>query len=80
MRWLIFKRYVWNILIALDQFANALIGGDPDHTISGRMGRRLHDGLPCPGCKALCWLLGKLDPDHCNKSIEWDEGNKAVWK
>ena len=34
-----FCKYVWNILIAIDQFFNALFGGDPDETISSRAGK-----------------------------------------
>lgn len=32
------KRYMVNLLIALDQFGNALFAGDPDETISSRAG------------------------------------------
>lgn len=34
-------KYVWNLLIALDQLGNAIFGGNPDSTISGRIGRYL---------------------------------------
>ena len=39
------KWYVWNVLIGLDQFCNAILGGDPDETMSSRMGKNLakHD-------------------------------------
>jgi hypothetical protein len=33
-------RYVWNVLIAIDQLANTLTGGLPDETISSRSYRR----------------------------------------
>ena len=34
--------YLLNILIWLDQGFNTLLGGDPDHTVSGRVGIMLH--------------------------------------
>lgn len=69
------KQYIFNALIGLDQFANALLGGDPDMTLSGRMGRAVAEGR-CKLCGLICWLLGLIDKDHCalaNKH-EADEG------
>jgi hypothetical protein len=39
------KKYIWNILVAIDQFINTVLGGDPDETMSSRMGKQLakHD-------------------------------------
>lgn len=39
------KRYLFNILLALDQLGNVLTGGFPDETMSSRMGKHLakHD-------------------------------------
>jgi len=34
----VIKKYFWNILVSLDQLANTLLGGDPDMTVSGRVG------------------------------------------
>jgi len=67
------KRWIWNILIALDQLGNALTGGDPDETISSRMGKHLakHD---CPFCNLMCKFLNLFQKDHCIKSIERDRG------
>lgn len=63
--------YVWNILIAIDQLANALIGGDHDETISSRA----HKGKSRYICWAiLCWFLEKIDPNHCQRVVECDEG------
>ena len=33
------SRYLWNVLLSLDQLGNSLLGGDPDETISSRVGR-----------------------------------------
>ena len=35
----LFGRYVFNNLIALDQTWNTRFGGDPDETISSRLGK-----------------------------------------
>jgi hypothetical protein len=69
------KRYLYNALIALDQFVNALTGGDPDMTLSGRMGRAVAEGR-CKLCGLICWLLGLIDKDHCALAAknEADEG------
>lgn len=37
--------YFSNLLIAVDQFGNAVMGGDPDETISSRAGRRWPNSL-----------------------------------
>lgn len=74
-------RYVWNILIALDQFINTIFGGDPDETISSRIGK-ITSTRPesCRFCVFLCKVLHKIDPDHCNKVIEKDRGGREVIK
>lgn len=71
-------RYIWNILISLDQLCNTLLGGDPDETMSSRMGKHLakHD---CPFCNFMCKLLNLIQKDHCIKSIEKDEGKDAAF-
>lgn len=68
-------KYFWNILIALDQFINTVFGGDPDETISSRAGKEQTTKL---WAKYLCWLLNKLQTNHCKDSIELDEGNDAI--
>lgn len=66
------KRYVWNLLISLDQLLNSLFAGDPDETISSRMGKRARKGdrFGIFVCKALNFF----DEGHCERSIEEDEG------
>ncbi|MBP0725523.1 hypothetical protein J5Y03_10020 [Bacillus sp. RG28] len=67
------KRYIWNILISIDQFFNTVLGGNPDETMSSRMGKHLakHD---CPFCNIICKFLNLFEKDHCVKSIEKDRG------
>lgn len=72
-------RWFWNILIATDQLANALIGGDPDETISSRLGKCSRAG--CRACRFACRILSVFDPrpgDHCIASLEEDEGKDSV--
>lgn len=35
------KKYFYNILIGIDQLVNAILGGDPDETISSRLGKHI---------------------------------------
>lgn len=71
------KRYLWNILITLDQLCNTLLGGDPDETMSSRMGKDIKANR-CKLCKVVCYFLGLIQSDHCNKSIEPNEGSRQV--
>lgn len=75
LKWL--AVYIWNILIALDQLGNAFLFGDPDETISSRGAKAARDGKAW-GC-ILCKLLDYIDPNHCVKSLEEDEGSRAVF-
>jgi hypothetical protein len=72
MGWL--KQYLWNILVSLDQLVNTLAGGNPDETISSRMGKKLVKHEKCPFCMFVCKLLNYIQKDHCVKSIEKDRG------
>jgi hypothetical protein len=70
------KRWFWNNLVAEDQRWNALTGGDPDETISSRVAKRRAN---CLFCRWLCTALDRIDPGHCDKSLEPDEGDRAVF-
>lgn len=72
-----FKTYFWNVMLGIDQLANAIIGGDPDETLSSRMGKNIRDGK-CRLCKIVCYFLNKIDPNHCRDAIESDEGSRQV--
>lgn len=78
-------KYFLNILISIDQLGNTFAGGDPDETISSRLGKikRKHNGkIPWykPMAKTICYLLCKVDPGHCIDAIEEDEGEDAILK
>lgn len=69
-------KYIWNILVAIDQFWNTVLGGDPDETISSRAGKAAREGKRW-GC-ILCRFLNVFEKDHCKLSIEEDEGGRAT--
>lgn len=75
------KRYIWNVLIGLDQFGNTLFGGDPDMTLSGNMGRKVKTG-ECIVCKPICRFIAFAfrDPNHCanQDTAEQDEGKDQL--
>ena len=65
-------KYVYNLLISFDQFVNTIAGGDPDETISGRLGRNFPNSFLR---KVVDKIFGK---GHCEGAIEEDEGKDAV--
>lgn len=69
------KAYLWNLLIAVDQLLNTLAFGDPDETLSSRLGKA---SGRCALCRAICRLLNRIDARHCEKSIELDEGKNGI--
>lgn len=78
-------KYIWNLLISFDQFINAVFGGDPDETISSRMGKWARDGKNDRGIKKPLYRIAHcivelFEKDHFAKSIEEDEGDDEVLK
>ena len=71
------KIWKWflNILLALDFLGNALTGGDPEETISSRIGKKRVKGKDCVICRFLCKFLDWLDPRHCRDAIDYSEGH-----
>lgn len=72
-----------NVLIGLDQLGNAIFGGDPDETISSRIGKikKANGGrIPwsSPVAKVIDAGLEKIDPGHSIRCIEADEGLDQV--
>jgi hypothetical protein len=70
------SRWFWNVLIALDQLVNAFALGDPDETVSSRAAKAMQEGKRW-GC-VLCRLLDFIQTNHCLRSLEPDEGARAV--
>ena len=74
------RRWTWGVMIALDQLGNALAAGNPDETISSRLGKlQLRHGGVLPRwawlglARPLNAVLDWLDPGHSIGAIEWDE-------
>lgn len=81
-----FQSYCKNILIAIDQLVSAILLGDPDETISSRLGKA-HRGdygrgwcytayLPWLFTNCIFTLFGPWG--HCESSIEEDRGNACI--
>lgn len=69
------KKYLLNFLISLDQLGNTILGGDPDETISSRLGRiKLDHGGKIPWDHPLARvtdsLLDDIDKNHSIDAIE----------
>jgi hypothetical protein len=72
------KKFLINLLIILDEFANTLALGSPDETISSRAAKAQVEGKRW-GC-VLCKFLDWLQKDHCKTSLNADDGRRAVVK
>jgi len=58
----------WRIAIGFDQAANAAFGGDENITVSTRAALARGRGERW-GC-LLCWLLDRVDPNHCDEALK----------
>jgi len=77
-------KYLLNILISIDQLGNVFVGGDPDETISSRLGKlKVKYGGRIPWRRPVAKLidigLDKIDPGHSKDAIEEDEGKDAIF-
>ena len=78
------KQYILNLLLSIDQLGNSVLGGDPDETISSRLGKlKVRHGGTIPWYRPVSglvdYLLDKIDPNHSIDAIEEDEGTFAVF-
>jgi hypothetical protein len=62
--------YVHRALVGVDQFANVLLGGNPDETISSRAQRAANRGDLLG--KFTSWWLSKLQSSHGYKAEAGD--------
>ena len=68
-------RWAHNLWVALDQVGNDMIGGAPDETISGRMGRAIVNQSKGVGgflSKWVCKGLSLIDKNHCVDTYEYE--------
>lgn len=70
------RRYFWNLLLSLDEMANAFAGGDPRETISSRASKARMKGRKW--AYLLCRILNVFQIHHCVQSQDDAVGNKAV--
>lgn len=62
-------RYLIQILVAVDQLANAILWGAPDETLSSRAYRADRDGkILGRVLRPLIDLMFFFDPDHCRQA------------
>lgn len=70
------RRYVWGVLIAMTQGLNAMTGGNPDQSFSGRTALAAMEGKRLAIIReAFIDLLFSFfgQRHHCHYSVEWDE-------
>jgi hypothetical protein len=73
-------QYMYNVTLAGSQFSNAVLGGDPDESLSSRLGRAERDGVA--PVKYVVYPAADLliGPSHCWGSIEEDESRRMeLW-
>ncbi len=72
------KQYGMNLLIWLDLGLNTVLGGDPQETLSSRLGKAAKKGnrLAYYACRCLHWF----DKEHCKGAIDKYEGDKSIWR
>lgn len=83
--YLLGSEYAHNVLLAIDQYGNAVLGGDPDETISSRLGKWLTanrastwDDVRYGVAAVVCAILDLFDPNHCLSNIDLTTGGRAV--
>ena len=74
-------KYIKNILIAIDQLLNTILGGDPDMTISSRLGRN-YKGSWMADCVDWLFQWQNHPGGHCDNAQYWekDDGSDAIIK
>lgn len=72
------SRYCLNLLLSVDQLANTILLGDPDETLSSRIGKGSLKGSRF--CIFMAKILGFFDKNHAVKNIEKDEGSDQITK
>lgn len=63
----------WKIAVGFDQLANATWGNNEDETVSSMAAKAARKRWVW-WAVALCYVLEKIDPGHCDRAIEKDIG------
>ena len=66
------KKYVFDLLLAIDLFGSALIGGMPGETLSGRAGTAQREGNLRGRIFAPIIDFIMRNPQHCQQAIQDD--------
>jgi hypothetical protein len=69
------RRWFWNILVAFDQLLNAATGGEPDETVSSRVGREREKSRIA---RMVAGVLDWIDTDHTFDSVEYEPGTDRL--
>lgn len=72
------RQYIMNWLILLDLAANTLLGGDPQETLSSRLGKAANhnNSVAYYICRCLSWF----DKAHCRGAKDPHVGRRAIWR
>ena len=81
------KQYLYNLFLSLSQLLSTILGGDPDESLSGRLGRAYLSGQPrwfvTPALRLNDFLFKFLfkEQNHSINSVEWEEKphEKELW-
>ena len=72
--------YLLKVLIAFDQFANTLLGGEVGVTLSSRAYLNSSTSKPWNYFrKGVDFLFSWDMPNHCEKSFNWERKEKIAW-
>lgn len=73
------KVYLLNLIYMLDLMVNTIFLGDPDETISSRIGKKVaRSERDCAICTWICKFLDMIDERHCSKAIKLHEGRGSA--
>ena len=76
----VMKLYLFNLLIGIDQFANVLLGGAPDRTLSYRCWQHRDHWAGRMAVKFVDTLFRPWGSNHCQSVYEGgDSQTKEVW-
>ena len=73
------KRWLLAVVMALNQLGNAILGGDPDMSVSARVGyaRARGSTFAAGTCHVLDWIDPRdgdaLRGDHCDVAVDNDK-------
>lgn len=70
-----FRKYILNVLVSIDQLINTIFFGDPDETISSRVGKHYPDTLLAKVINTIFFW----EKNHVKSHIEEDEGKDSIF-